>query len=145
VLIGDSGQHDPEIYAQIVREHPGRVEAVYIRNVSNDPEREDAIERLAEQVAEVGSSLLLAADTYAMAEHAAAHDLISREDLTAILEARHAQKGELDLKATEHVERPTSAQTKEAVEGGELDEALTTPEEAESPPNVVVEPDDTNP
>lgn len=143
VLIGDSGQHDPEIYAQIVREHPGRVEAVYIRNVSNDPGREDAIERLAEQVAEVGSSLLLAADTYAIAEHAAAHDLISPEALTAILEARRAQTGELDVKATEHVERPTPARTKEAVEGGELDEALDTPEEAETPPNVLVEPEDT--
>ena len=36
VLIGDSGQHDPEIYRQIVEEHPGRVLAVYIRNVSRD-------------------------------------------------------------------------------------------------------------
>ena len=33
VLIGDSGQHDPEVYAEIVAEHPGRVVAVYIRNV----------------------------------------------------------------------------------------------------------------
>ena len=32
VLIGDSGQHDPEVYAQIVEGHPGRVRAVYIRN-----------------------------------------------------------------------------------------------------------------
>ena len=34
ILIGDSGQRDPEIYARIVREHPGRVLAIYIRNVS---------------------------------------------------------------------------------------------------------------
>ena len=33
VLIGDSGQHDPEIYAGIVDRHPGRVRAVYIRDV----------------------------------------------------------------------------------------------------------------
>ena len=47
VLIGDSGQRDPEIYAQVVREHPGRVLAIYIRNVSRDPARHRAIERLA--------------------------------------------------------------------------------------------------
>ena len=34
LLVGDSGQEDPEIYAELVRERPGRVKAVYIRNVS---------------------------------------------------------------------------------------------------------------
>ncbi|HSK39308.1 MAG TPA: phosphatase domain-containing protein, partial [Arenibaculum sp.] len=33
ILIVDSGQHDPEIYRRIIEEHPGRVLAVYIRNV----------------------------------------------------------------------------------------------------------------
>ncbi|GAB2988789.1 phosphatase domain-containing protein [uncultured Cyclobacterium sp.] len=33
VLIGDSGQHDPEIYAEIINKYPERVEAVYIRQV----------------------------------------------------------------------------------------------------------------
>ena len=37
VLIGDSGQHDPEIYAEAVRRHPGRILAVYIREVRLDP------------------------------------------------------------------------------------------------------------
>jgi phosphatidate phosphatase APP1 len=37
VLIGDSGEHDPQIYADIVREHPGRILAVYIREVRLDP------------------------------------------------------------------------------------------------------------
>lgn len=37
VLIGDSGEKDPEIYADIVRTHPGRVLAVYIREVRLDP------------------------------------------------------------------------------------------------------------
>lgn len=31
VLVGDSGEHDPEIYAALSREHPGRVLRVYIR------------------------------------------------------------------------------------------------------------------
>lgn len=37
VLIGDSGEHDPEIYAATVRRHPGRVLAVCIREVRLDP------------------------------------------------------------------------------------------------------------
>ena len=37
VLLGDSGEHDPQVYADIVREHPGRILAVYIREVRLDP------------------------------------------------------------------------------------------------------------
>lgn len=37
VLIGDSGENDPAIYAEIVRTHPGRILAVYIREVRRDP------------------------------------------------------------------------------------------------------------
>jgi phosphatidate phosphatase APP1 len=37
VLIGDSGERDPQVYADIVREHPGRILAVYIREVRLDP------------------------------------------------------------------------------------------------------------
>lgn len=36
ILVGDSGQHDAAIYAEIVRRHPGRVAAVYIRDVTLD-------------------------------------------------------------------------------------------------------------
>ena len=42
VLVGDSGEHDPEVYADILREFPGRVLAVYIHDVgssSTDPKR----------------------------------------------------------------------------------------------------------
>ena len=37
VLLGDSGEHDPQVYADIVHEHPGRIIAVYIREVRLDP------------------------------------------------------------------------------------------------------------
>jgi phosphatidate phosphatase APP1 len=33
ILIGDSGEHDPEVYAQIRREYPDRVLAIYIRDI----------------------------------------------------------------------------------------------------------------
>lgn len=34
VLVGDDGQHDPEIYARVVREHPELVHAVVIRQLT---------------------------------------------------------------------------------------------------------------
>ncbi|MEX0758010.1 MAG: phosphatase domain-containing protein, partial [Tistlia sp.] len=76
VLIGDSGQQDPEIYAQIVREHPERVRAIYIRNVGHGRDRDSAIASLAEEVAAAGAELLLADDTVTMARHAVRHGLV---------------------------------------------------------------------
>ncbi|MFW6248873.1 MAG: phosphatase domain-containing protein [Bacteroidota bacterium] len=40
VLIGDSGQHDPELYAEVIKKFPNRVLSVYIREVGkNDIQR----------------------------------------------------------------------------------------------------------
>ncbi|MCL2161821.1 MAG: App1 family protein [Betaproteobacteria bacterium] len=36
ILIGDSGENDPEIYADIFRAHPERILAIHIRNVTNE-------------------------------------------------------------------------------------------------------------
>lgn len=36
VLVGDSGEQDPEIYAAVIREHPEQVSHVYIRRVAGD-------------------------------------------------------------------------------------------------------------
>lgn len=79
VLIGDSGQRDPEIYARVVEEHPARIKAIYIRNVGRDPARDAAIRRLAEDLAAAGADLQLADDTVAMARHAAAEGLVGPE------------------------------------------------------------------
>jgi phosphatidate phosphatase APP1 len=141
ILIGDSGQRDPEIYAQLVREYPRRVLAIYIRNVSRHPERPRAVETLAGEVVEAGSSLLLAADSFGMAEHAAERGLISSEALSVIIAGRVGQ-GEPDLKPTREVVRPTSHETREAVEQGALREALEEESREDSPPNVVVESED---
>jgi phosphatidate phosphatase APP1 len=141
ILIGDSGQHDPEIYIQVVREHPERILATYIRNVSRDPERCRAIEALALEAVNVGSSLVLAADSFAMAEHAAEHGFISPETLAEVLKEREEQQGTLELKATRTVERSTMQETREAVEHGEVKDALAEEAREDSPPNVVIEPE----
>ena len=36
VLVGDSGERDPEVYAAIVKDFGARVDAIYIRNVSGE-------------------------------------------------------------------------------------------------------------
>ncbi|MDR7131337.1 phosphatidate phosphatase APP1 [Algoriphagus sp. 4150] len=46
-LIGDSGQHDPEIYAQVIRDYPGRVKDVFIRVVGQlNPSRISELKKL---------------------------------------------------------------------------------------------------
>lgn len=88
VLVGDSGQHDPEIYAEVVRAYPDRIAAVYIRDVSGSTTRAGEIETLASEIEEAGSSLVLAADSYAMARHAREHGLISASAMEHVLNER---------------------------------------------------------
>ena len=109
VLIGDSGQHDPEVYAGIVAAHPGRVRAVYIRNVSKGRERVEEIARLAGAVAAAGSSLVLAADSVAIATHAAEIGLIAPEAVAAVAEERKAGEVPFDRPETVRITPPHPA------------------------------------
>ena len=93
ILVGDSGQEDPEIYADIVTTHPGRILAVYIRSVRKHPEDSTAIRDLAERVSRAGSTLVLADDTLAAARHAAAHQWIRDDALSDIGEEKRADEG----------------------------------------------------
>ena len=63
VLIGDSGEQDPEIYTEVVRRHPKAVRMIYIRNVNPDPARIDALDRLIAEVSATGAQLILARRT----------------------------------------------------------------------------------
>lgn len=84
VLIGDSGERDPEIYAEILRRHPQSVRVIYIRNVNPDPSRIDALDRLAEQVSASGAQLVLTSDSAAAAVHAVAAGLIAADALASV-------------------------------------------------------------
>ncbi|MDP8978629.1 MAG: DUF2183 domain-containing protein [Actinomycetota bacterium] len=87
VLVGDSGQQDPEVYQQVVREHPGRVAAIYIRDVTT-PERDRQVHAIAADVRAMGVDVLLVADTVTAAEHAAGRGLIDPTALPGIREQR---------------------------------------------------------
>lgn len=80
ILIGDSGQKDPEIYRKVVEEHPGRVAAIYIRDVTS-PKREREVEEIADDLRQHGVEMLLAKDSHQAAEHAHARGWISDDDL----------------------------------------------------------------
>jgi len=139
VLIGDSGQHDPEIYTRIVQQNPGRVLAVYIRNVSRGAERVRSIDKLARKVLDAGSSLVLAADSLSMAEHAAENSFISKAALESVVKERIKQRDEMDLKPTRKIQRDTIEETREAVEQDKLEAALSDKATRKEPVNVVIE------
>jgi phosphatidate phosphatase APP1 len=84
VLIGDSGEKDPEIYAEIVRRHPQAVRMIYIRNVNPDPVRIEALDKLIEEVSMTGTQLILAPDSVFAAAHAAAEGLIKVDRLASV-------------------------------------------------------------
>ncbi len=86
ILIGDSGQEDPEIYREVVNAYPGRILAVYIRDVSESNKRDNAIRSLSEEVRRAGCNLILADNTLTFARDAAEHGWISAtalKDITA--------------------------------------------------------------
>ena len=83
ILIGDSGQQDAEIYAEIVRRHSRRILAVYIRDVSDD-RRDEAVLALAKEITVAGSTLILADDTLMMGRHAAENGWIRDEAIEEI-------------------------------------------------------------
>ena len=84
ILIGDSGEDDPEIYAELVSEYPDRIRAVYIRNASRRLQRPAEIKVLAEKVTQAGSTLILADDTWPMAQHAVQQGWIAPASLVEI-------------------------------------------------------------
>ena len=151
ILIGDSGQEDPEIYRDVVQEFPGRILAVYIRNVSRDLKRPEAIRELAKEVVAAGSTLILADDTIPMAEHAVEMGWISPAALPEIREEKEkdeAPPGPVEKLLGEEekeegpavtVEAETPVETEQAVEAGAVEAAVQSGDEKkEKPPTVVV-------
>jgi len=98
ILIGDTSQHDPEIYRQIVGEYPERVMCIYIRDVNRDAERNASVEKLAKEVLDAGSTLVLAEDTLAAAKHATEQGWIHEESLPSVHEEKKADEGRTDEK-----------------------------------------------
>jgi phosphatidate phosphatase APP1 len=92
ILLGDSGQQDPEIYADIIRDNPGRIVVAYIRDVSRENSRDKAVQHLIQTAAAHKVPMLLVPNTVAAAEHAAALGLIDPDTLPEIRADRKADQ-----------------------------------------------------
>ena len=77
VLVGDSGEHDPEAYTAVVRARPDRVAAIYIREVLPESvTRATHVRGLADEVARHGVPMLLIRDSADAVAHAHSLGLI---------------------------------------------------------------------
>jgi phosphatidate phosphatase APP1 len=93
VLIGDSGQEDPNIYREVVKRFPGRILAIYIRDVQLAEREKIAIDVSKEVMAEK-VEMLIVDNTVEAARHAAETGLIFVEAIAPIVEDKEKDKGE---------------------------------------------------
>ncbi len=68
ILVGDSGQLDPEIYKEVAERNPGRIDLVLIRKISRSRRRLRKVEEFARQMEERGTHYCLCRDSDEMAE-----------------------------------------------------------------------------
>ena len=64
ILIGDSGQHDPEIYLQVIQSNPARIAAVFIRDVTVDV-RDRAVTAITDSARSANVPMFYVADSAA--------------------------------------------------------------------------------
>lgn len=72
VLIGDSGERDPYIYEAVARSHPGRIKAIYIRDVRSI----SRARKLKRFIAETGADIQLVQNYREAALHAVRYGLM---------------------------------------------------------------------
>jgi phosphatidate phosphatase APP1 len=84
ILIGDSGQHDAEIYLQVIKDYPGRVKMIYIRDVAEN--KQDKINQIASEIRALGVELMLVSDTVMAAKDALSKGWVREIDVTKIIE-----------------------------------------------------------
>jgi len=84
ILIGDSGQKDPEIYEFMSRKYPKNIQAIYIRDVTSD-KRDAEVRAIAEKVKKQGIDMILAKNSTNAALHAYENGLIPRDAAEKII------------------------------------------------------------
>ena len=92
VLIGDSGQEDPNIYREVVKKYPNRILAIYIRDVQL-PEREKIAQLVSEELKGQSVPMLIVDNTVEAAEHACNMGLIYQEAIPVIEQDKNKDKG----------------------------------------------------
>lgn len=93
VLIGDSGQEDPAIYQTVAQQFPGRILAIYIRDVLL-PERKKIAVKISGLLAAEKLDMIIVENSVEAAAHAAEKGLILPQALEPIIEEKKEDKGE---------------------------------------------------
>lgn len=84
LLIGDSGQKDPELYRDFALRFPQRVEAIYLRSVDRGAKRAAELEKIRSELAELDVPMVVAKTTEEMAFSARIQGYISEEALISV-------------------------------------------------------------
>lgn len=87
VLVGDSGQEDPAIYAELAEQRSGRIRAIYIRDVDpgKDSVFDTAVRRAQERAESIGVPMVIARDSIMISQHAEEIGLIRPMALGAVI------------------------------------------------------------
>lgn len=93
VLIGDSGQEDPKIYHEVVEQFPGRILAIYIRDVQLSDREKIAVD-ISKTLEQDKVDMIIVDNTVEAAEHAAKVGLIYTEAIPSIVRDKEQDKGE---------------------------------------------------
>ncbi len=94
VLVGDSGQEDPAIYREVVTKFPGRILAIYIRDVQLADREKIAVE-ISESMQQHKVEMIIVDNTVEAATHAANTGLIFKTAIPAIEKEKEADKGQI--------------------------------------------------
>jgi phosphatidate phosphatase APP1 len=83
ILIGDSGQRDPQIYLKAARKAPERIKAVYIRCIEKGHENEQIL-KIAQEMKSMNIPMLLIDNTEDAARHALLNGYINASSMPDI-------------------------------------------------------------
>lgn len=95
ILIGDSGQKDPDIYSDIVKRFHDRIAVVYIRHIRAGLNEKKFLD-LANNLKKIGKDMILVGSTTEAARHAARFGYIKEKSLEEV--GREKEKEESEQK-----------------------------------------------
>jgi phosphatidate phosphatase APP1 len=93
ILIGDSGQRDPEIYLNIAEMFPSRVKAIYIRRIGKKKKKK-RLERLMAEARELGVEMIPVHTTTEAAWHAVKRKFIRADQIPDIESEKEQEEQE---------------------------------------------------
>ena len=92
MLIGDSGQEDPTIYLQIVKEFPGRILMIFIRDVHVS--KHGSVKKVSMELQKLGVNMLLVKNTIEASQYALSKGWVLQEDMDDIAQEKIKDEAE---------------------------------------------------